>query len=152
MSLVSILVILVDDDVSNKVKFVLIHMCDKWCETLHPYYITQHTLHCFGNHIYLSYIFISIHIYLCVGGVCFYRGIEFDISNMLWESYCSYPHLHANWHCLVILHLFHLLPHVYLLLLQCLFLYLYVVLCLNCCMLKYSYIKCIFFYMFIQIL
>ena len=41
MSLVvSILVILVDDDESNNVKFVLIHMCDKWCETLHPYYIT----------------------------------------------------------------------------------------------------------------
>ena len=40
MSLVSILVMLVDDDESNNVKFVLIHMCDKWCETLHPYYIT----------------------------------------------------------------------------------------------------------------
>ena len=40
MSLVSILVILVDDDESNNVKFVLIHMCDKWCETFHPYYIT----------------------------------------------------------------------------------------------------------------
>ena len=41
MSLVvSILVILVDDDESNNVKFVLIHMYDKWCETLHPYYIT----------------------------------------------------------------------------------------------------------------
>ena len=25
---------------SNNVKFVLIHMCDKWCETLYPYYIT----------------------------------------------------------------------------------------------------------------
>ena len=34
MSLVSISVILVDDDESNNVKFVLIHMCDKWCETL----------------------------------------------------------------------------------------------------------------------
>ena len=29
MSLVSILVMLVDDDESNNVKFVLIHMCDK---------------------------------------------------------------------------------------------------------------------------
>ena len=48
MSLVvSISVILVDDDESNNVKFVLIHMFDKWCETLHQYYITQHTLHCF---------------------------------------------------------------------------------------------------------
>ena len=36
MSLVvSICVILVDDDKSNNVEFVLIHMCDKWCETLH---------------------------------------------------------------------------------------------------------------------
>ena len=34
MSLVSISVILVNDDESNNVKFVLIHMCDKWCETL----------------------------------------------------------------------------------------------------------------------
>ena len=41
MSLVvSICVIFVDDDEPNKVKFVLIHMCDKWCETLHLYYIT----------------------------------------------------------------------------------------------------------------
>ena len=40
MPLVSILVMLVDDYESNNVKFVLIHMCDKWCETLHPYYIT----------------------------------------------------------------------------------------------------------------
>ena len=40
MSLVSIFVTLVDDDESNNVKFVLIHMSDKWCETLHPYYIT----------------------------------------------------------------------------------------------------------------
>ena len=40
VSLVSILVILVDDDESNNVKFVLIHTCDKWCETFHPYYIT----------------------------------------------------------------------------------------------------------------
>ena len=41
MSLVvSILVILVDDDEANNVKFVLIHMCDKLCEILHPYYIT----------------------------------------------------------------------------------------------------------------
>ena len=40
MSLVSILVTLVYDDGSNNVKFVLIHICDKWCETLHPYYIT----------------------------------------------------------------------------------------------------------------
>ena len=40
MSLVSIFVTLVDDDESNDVKFVLIHMCDIWCETLHPYYIT----------------------------------------------------------------------------------------------------------------
>ena len=41
MSLVvSMCVILVDDDEPNKVKFVLIHMCDKWCETLHRYYIT----------------------------------------------------------------------------------------------------------------
>ena len=40
VSLVSILVILVDDDESNNVKFVLIHMCDKWCETFHPHYIT----------------------------------------------------------------------------------------------------------------
>ena len=37
---VSICVILVDDDESNNVKFVLIHMCDKWCEMLHQYYIT----------------------------------------------------------------------------------------------------------------
>ena len=40
MSLVSTLVMLVDDNESNNVKFVLIHMYDKWCETLHPYYIT----------------------------------------------------------------------------------------------------------------
>ena len=40
VSLVSILEILVDDDESNNVKFILIHMCDKWCETFHPYYIT----------------------------------------------------------------------------------------------------------------
>ena len=40
MSLVSIFITLVDDDESNNAKFVLIHMCDKWCETLHPYYIT----------------------------------------------------------------------------------------------------------------
>ena len=40
VSLVSILVILVDDDESDNVKFVLIHMCDKWCETFHAYYIT----------------------------------------------------------------------------------------------------------------
>ena len=41
MSLVvSISVILVDDDESNNVKFVLIYMCDKWCETLLRYYIT----------------------------------------------------------------------------------------------------------------
>ena len=33
MSLVSISVIFVNDDGSNNVKFVLIHMCDKWCET-----------------------------------------------------------------------------------------------------------------------
>ena len=32
---VSICVILGADDEANKVKFVLIHMCDKWCETLH---------------------------------------------------------------------------------------------------------------------
>ena len=40
MSLVSISVIFVDDDGSNNVKFVLIHMCDKWCETLLRYYTT----------------------------------------------------------------------------------------------------------------
>ena len=67
--IVSICVILVDDDEANKVKFVLIHMCDKQSETLHRYYITYHTLHSFWNHIYLSYVFISIHIYLCVASV-----------------------------------------------------------------------------------
>ena len=97
MSLVvSICVILVDDDEPNKVKFVLIHRCDKWCETLHWYYITKNTLHCFWNHIYLSYVFISIHIYLCVAGVYFERVIEFDISYMLWEVHCHYPHLYVN--------------------------------------------------------
>ena len=40
ISLVSIFILLVDDDESNNVKFVLINMCDKWCETLYPYYIT----------------------------------------------------------------------------------------------------------------
>ena len=36
MSLVvSMCVILVDDDEPNKVRFVLIHMFDEWCETLH---------------------------------------------------------------------------------------------------------------------
>ena len=80
------------------------------------------------------------------------RVTEFDISYMLWELYCGYPHLHANWHYLVILHLFHLLSHVYLLLLQCLFLYLYVVHCLKCCMIKFSNIECIYFYIFIDII
>ena len=37
---VSICVLLGDDDKANKVKFVLIHMCDKQCEILHQYYIT----------------------------------------------------------------------------------------------------------------
>ena len=40
ISLVSIFVLLVDGDESNNVKFVLINMCNKWCETLYPYYIT----------------------------------------------------------------------------------------------------------------
>ena len=40
ISLVSIFVLLVDGDESNNVKFVLINMCDKWYETLYPYYIT----------------------------------------------------------------------------------------------------------------
>ena len=83
MSLVvSIWVIHVDDDESNNVKFVLIHMCDKWCETLLRYYITYHTLHCFWNHIYSSYVFISIHIYLC------WRCIH-------WQGYWVWYILHA---------------------------------------------------------
>ena len=40
ISLVSIFVLLVDGDESNNMKFVLVNMCDKWCETLYPYYIT----------------------------------------------------------------------------------------------------------------
>ena len=40
ISLISIFIVLVDGDESNNVKFVLIHMCDKWCETLYPYYMT----------------------------------------------------------------------------------------------------------------
>ena len=40
ISLVSIFVLLVDGDESNNVKFVLINMYDKWCETLYPYHIT----------------------------------------------------------------------------------------------------------------
>ena len=40
MSVVSICVVLVDCDESNNVKFVLINICDKWCETLYAYYIT----------------------------------------------------------------------------------------------------------------
>ena len=35
MSLVVSICVILDDDESNNVKFVLIHMCDKWCETLH---------------------------------------------------------------------------------------------------------------------
>ena len=38
--LFAVFVLLVDGDESNNVKFVLINMCDKWCETLYPYYIT----------------------------------------------------------------------------------------------------------------
>ena len=40
MSLVVTICVILGDDEANKVKFVLIHMCDKWCETLHRYYIT----------------------------------------------------------------------------------------------------------------
>ena len=41
MSLVvSICVILSDDDEANKAEFVLIHICDKQSETFHRYYIT----------------------------------------------------------------------------------------------------------------
>ena len=43
-------------------------------------------------HMY-SYLFIYIYVLQCV---YFDRGIEFDISYMLWELYCSYPHLYAN--------------------------------------------------------
>ena len=40
ISHVSIFMLLVDGDESNNVKFVSINMCNKWCETLYPYYIT----------------------------------------------------------------------------------------------------------------
>ena len=40
ISLALIFILLVDGDESNNVKFVLTNMCDKWCETLYPYYIT----------------------------------------------------------------------------------------------------------------
>ena len=40
ISLVLIFVLLVYGDEYNNVKFVSTNMCDKWCETLYPYYIT----------------------------------------------------------------------------------------------------------------
>ena len=62
---VSIWVILVDYNESNNVKFISIHMCDKWCETLLRYYITEHTLHCFLKiYIYHMYSYLFIYIYV----------------------------------------------------------------------------------------
>ena len=58
---VSICVMVAEDDEPNKVEFVLIDICGKLTETLHWYYMTRGILHCF-LYIYLWHVFIYIHI------------------------------------------------------------------------------------------
>ena len=51
-----------EHDEPNKVDFVFISICGEFTQTLHWYSITNYILLSFSYHIYLSYVFIYIHI------------------------------------------------------------------------------------------
>ena len=61
-SLVPAICVVCEDDESNKVEFVLIDTHDEFTETLHCYAMTKHTFPCFLYHIYLSHVFLYMHV------------------------------------------------------------------------------------------
>ena len=70
-----------EHDEPNKVDFVFISICGEFTQTLQWYSITNYILLSFSYHIYLSYVFIYIHIaftYLSFFSIC--QDGYFDIN------------------------------------------------------------------------
>ena len=70
-----------EDDEPHKVDFVFLSIYGEFTQTLHRYSITNYILLFFSYHIYLSYVFIYIHIaltYLSIFFIC--QDRYFDIN------------------------------------------------------------------------
>ena len=82
---VCVIVTVPEDDEPHKVDFVFISISGEFTQTFHWYSITNYILLSFSYHIYLSYVFIYIHIDLT------YLSIFFHVARWIfWYKYILY--------------------------------------------------------------